>query len=68
MLPESKEPTPRKKVVDCIANFDKGEGVEINKLKTDCGVDSEVVEKVLTELMNEGEIFEPRVGKVKILG
>ena len=65
---EGEEATPRKKVVDCISGFDKGEGVEIDTLKTSCGLDSEMVEKILTELMNEGEIFEPRAGKVKILG
>ena len=68
LLPKGEEPTPRKKVVDCIAGFDKGEGVEITTLKTSCGLDSDIVEKVLTDLMNEGEIFEPRAGKVKILG
>jgi RPA family protein len=59
---------PRRKVVDCIAGFDKGEGVEVDKLMKGCGLSEEIVERVLTDLMNEGEIFEPRAGKVKILG
>ncbi|MDD5182503.1 MAG: OB-fold nucleic acid binding domain-containing protein [Candidatus Nanoarchaeia archaeon] len=59
---------PRRKVVDCIAGFDKGEGVEVDKLMKGCGLSEDIVERVLTDLMNEGEIFEPRAGKVKILG
>lgn len=59
---------PRRKIVDCIAGFDKGEGVEVDKLMKGCGLSEDIVERVLTDLMNEGEIFEPRAGKVKILG
>lgn len=65
---QEEQTTPRRKVVDCIARYDRGEGVEIGKLTTGCGLPEDIVEKVLTELMNEGEIFEPRAGKVKILG
>lgn len=60
--------SPRKKVVDCIVELDKGEGVDTSSLIQKCGLENNVVENVLTDLMNEGEIFEPRAGKVKILG
>ena len=65
---ESGAVNPRRKVVDCISGFDKGEGVDVDKLMTSCGLSEDIVERVLTDLMNEGEIFEPRAGKVKILG
>lgn len=60
--------SPRKKVIDSIAEFDEGEGVEVDHLIEKCGLETGIVENVLTDLMNEGEIFEPRAGKVKILG
>jgi RPA family protein len=59
---------PRQKVISCIAKFDKGEGVDLEQLGKICGMDESIVDNVLTDLMNEGEIFEPRAGKVKILG
>jgi len=58
--------SPRQKVIKLIKEFDKGEGAEVSKLVEKIG-DEKVVENVLTDLMNEGELFEPRPGKVKLL-
>jgi RPA family protein/predicted transcriptional regulator len=59
--------SPRRKLIECIAAHDKGEGVDIDKLIEKCGLAENVIDNILTDLMNEGEIFEPRAGKVKIL-
>jgi RPA family protein/predicted transcriptional regulator len=59
--------SPRRKLIECIAAHDKGEGVDIDKLIEKCGLAENVMDNILTDLMNEGEIFEPRAGKVKIL-
>jgi RPA family protein len=58
--------SPRQKVVKLIKELDKGEGAEVSKIIEKVG-DENTVETVLTDLMNEGEIFEPRPGKVKLL-
>ncbi len=58
--------SPRQKVVNLIKELDKGEGAEVSKIIEKIG-DEKVVESVLTDLMNEGELFEPRPGKVKLL-
>ena len=59
--------SPRQKVVNTIRELDKGDGVEISEVIQKAGLEKDVVENVLTDLMNEGEIFEPRAGKVKLL-
>jgi len=59
--------SPRKTIIKSITSIDKGEGVDISYLMDKIGLDRDTVENVLTELMNEGTIFEPRAGKVKIL-
>ena len=58
--------SPRQKVIKLIKELDKGEGAEVSKIIEKMG-DEKVVENVLTDLMNEGELFEPRPGKVKLL-
>ena len=58
--------SPRQKIMDLIQKLDKGEGTLISELKTAYG-DETAIETTITELMNEGEIFEPRPGKVKLL-
>ncbi len=58
--------SPRQKVIKLIKELDKGEGAEVSKIIERIG-DEKVVESALTELMNEGELFEPRPGKVKLL-
>lgn len=63
---ESSE-SPRKKIINEIISMDKGEGVDIAYLMDKIGFDRDTVEGILNELMNDGTIFEPRAGKVKIL-
>jgi RPA family protein len=60
--------TPRKQVIRAINDMDKGEGVEISYLMDKIGLDRDTVISILNDLMNEGTIFEPRAGKVKLLG
>ena len=56
-----------KKIITEITYMDKGEGVDIAYLMDKLGFDRDTVESILNELMNDGTIFEPRAGKVKIL-
>lgn len=58
--------SPRQKIRELIEKMDGGEGALVSELKKQHG-DETAVEKILTELMNEGEIFEPRPGKVKLM-
>ncbi len=58
--------SPRQKVIRLIRENDKGKGTEVLLLNEALG-DKTLVLQVLTDLMNEGEIFEPRPGKVKLL-
>ena len=63
---ENAAESPRQKIVRLIRENDKGKGAEISLLNEEIG-DKDIVLHVLTDLMNEGEIFEPRPGKVKLL-
>ena len=57
---------PREKIMKLIKELDLGEGVDISTIKERFN-DEEKVESLLKELSNEGEIFEPRPEKIKLL-
>lgn len=63
---DSKEESHREKIVELIKRFDLGDGVEISKIKEEYK-DSEKVEDIIKELLNEGELFEPVPEKIKLL-
>jgi hypothetical protein len=52
-------------ILDTIRKLDKGEGANINDIIKHSGL--EKAEKYLKSLINEGEIFEIRTGKIKVL-
>lgn len=70
-IPETKEIPLEKpdnfilKILDAIRAVDKGDGADTDKVIKECKVKD--AEKHITTLLNEGEIFEIRPGKLKIL-
>ena len=52
-------------ILDLMQTLDKGDGVEVNKLFETLNLPESVVENALTELLDEGDIFEPFPGKLK---
>jgi len=62
---KSDSKSPKQKVYQLIKSLDKGDGVDIDEVINKSGV--KVCEKIINALLQEGEIFEIRKGKVKIL-
>jgi len=59
-------PSPRAALLSLIQKLDEGDGVPYAALK-DASKMGDEMDEVLTELITEGEIFEPRTGKYKRL-
>ena len=57
--------TPFQKIYSLIKELDSGEGAEISEVGRRSGLDN--AEEILAELLKEGEIFEIRRGRVKVL-
>lgn len=58
---------PKRKVFEIIKKLDKGEGVELKKIIEESKLDRPTVINALRELMNDGDIFEPRTERFKVL-
>ncbi len=67
--PEKPKEVKRNKVVDdiyrVIRELDKGDGVDIEDILVKC--ENESTEDIINELLAEGEIFEVRAGRIKLL-
>jgi len=59
--------SPKEKILRLLKQLDKGEGVELETLIKESYLNRDVVENILNDLLNDGEIFEPRPGKLKLL-
>lgn len=57
----------KKKMLSLITECDRGDGCSYNDLVKVSGVDEYVVESVISELLEDGECFEPKPGKIKRL-
>ena len=64
--PVESGPAPRAALLALIKKLDEGDGVPYSALK-DASKMGDEMDDVLTELITEGEIFEPRTGKYKRL-
>lgn len=53
---------PKMRVLEIIETLDKGEGVKYVTLLGESGLEEEKLTGVLRELMNEGEVYEPKIG------
>ena len=58
---------PKEDVLNKIKEMDSGEGVDEEELAKALGIDEETLNDILAKLLDEGEIYEPRAGRVKIL-
>ncbi len=57
----------KKKMLDLISKCDSGDGCLYNELVDTSGMDEYAVESVVSELLEDGECFEPKPGKIKRL-
>lgn len=53
------------KILGVLHQLDEGEGVEINKIFEGVNLPENVVENALTELLDEGFVYEPKAGILK---
>ncbi len=56
---------PKSVVINLIEELGEGDGVKYVKLMDEAGLSEKKLEEILTELMEEGEIYEPKIGKFK---
>ena len=59
--------TPKEDILNKIKQMDKGEGVKIEELAKALNVDEEILSETLNEMINDGDIYTPKAGWVKIL-
>ena len=59
--------SPAQKIYELIKKMDSGKGADIDDVKEKSGIDAGLFDKVLRTLMEQGEIFEARTGKYKVL-
>lgn len=55
-------------ILDVISRLDSGEGAEIAKILEASKLDESMAERAISELLDEGEIYEPVVGRLKRVG
>ncbi len=64
---EKKEPDYKPKILEIIASLDDGSGVEIVKLFELSKLPDNVIERTVDELLADGYLFEPSVGKFRAI-
>ncbi len=57
----------RQKVLDIIAELDSGEGAETTEVVAKAGFGEESTNNLIQDLLKEGEIFEIKAGKLKLI-
>jgi DNA polymerase III alpha subunit len=55
----------KSKVKDIIEHLDEGSGVKYLYIIEETGMSDEKLEEILSELMEAGEVYEPKIGKFK---
>ncbi len=59
--------SPKEDVIKAIKELDMGEGVEIKQIAEALNIEEKVIEDIVAELMADGDVYEPKPGKVKLL-
>ncbi len=59
--------TPKEDILNKIKEMDKGEGVKVEDLAKALDMDEEILSETLNEMANDGDIYAPKAGWVKIL-
>lgn len=65
--PQSPTESARQELLNIVERLDCDEGVSITIIVNEASHSEDEVEKALKELIKDGEIFEPKPGKVKII-
>ncbi len=55
-------------VMKVMKDFDSGDGVALETILSESGLDENRIDSAVTKLLDDGTIFEPRVGRFKIIG
>ncbi len=55
----------KKAIKDIIEELDEGDGVKYLYIIEKCGLSEEKLECIISELMEAGEVYEPKIGKFK---
>jgi len=58
----------RDKIIEMIKKEDDNGGIEVNKIVMELKNEPEIINKEISKLLEEGFIYEPRPGKIRILG
>jgi len=58
----------RDKIIEMIKKEDDSGGIEVNNIVMELKNDPELINKEIAKLLEEGMIYEPRPGKIRILG
>ncbi len=58
---------PRDSVLEVIKTGDEGEGVKYVTVVRETGIKEEDLDKIINDLLVEGEIYEPKIGRFKIM-
>jgi len=61
------EPTLREKIIESIRNNEAEGGIDIDKLIMSMKDPVDLINKEVTELLEEGSIYEPKPGRLRIL-
>ncbi|MFC2143014.1 OB-fold nucleic acid binding domain-containing protein [Candidatus Aenigmatarchaeota archaeon] len=64
---EEKEDETKQKILELIEKLDKGDGCEYSELIAIAGIQEDILDAVINDLLTDGECFEPRPGKIKRL-
>ncbi|MBI4439811.1 hypothetical protein HY638_02465 [Candidatus Woesearchaeota archaeon] len=59
------EDDPAAKICQLIRSLDRGDGVEVERVLSESNIES--CEKIISNLLKEGELFEIKPGRVKVL-
>jgi len=67
-IPETSQDTLKERIKLELAKLDEGEGVEVTSLMEKFGEeDKEKIQRILDDFLGEGEAYEPRPGKIKLI-
>ena len=54
-------------VIAVLKEKDKGDGVSYETISSSLGIDNEKLQEIIGELLNSGELFEPKYGRYKLI-
>ena len=66
-ISESKTVEDMPNFIEIISKLDTGDGAEISAVIAECKLPEEEVKTFIVDLLKDGEIYEPRKGKLKVL-